>query len=112
MFEHHRVLVFCGLGSALQVVQSSIKLTLSKFHPAEAIQIRGIIRFAFQGASDHQFRLVQVHVVICPHVAQVIACLGRVRRVERNRFTKQIRRFVVQARLFGTRSIIEVKLRV
>ncbi len=105
--------MLCGLRSAEQVVQRLIEAYLSEILPSRDYRGKGrVVGFALQGASDHQFSFLQVHVVIRPHVPQVIACFRRVLGIERYRFTKQIGRFVVQARLFGSRSIIEVELRV
>ncbi len=84
MFEDHRVVVFRPFCSANQIAKRLIKFALAKFNPTEAVQIRGVVGFFLQREPDHGFRFIKVHVVVCPHVTEIIASLCRIGRIERD----------------------------
>ena len=75
-YQHPRIFALYSLRILKQIVQGSIKLTFPKFHPAQTIEVGSVVGFALQRASDHRFSFVQIHVVIRPHVTQVIRGLG------------------------------------
>src|SRR6266487_6253406 len=110
MFKYNRIVALGALCSAKQIGQGLIKFAFSKFHPTKAVQIGGVVWFALEGAPDHGLSFIEIHIVIRPHVAQIVACLCRISWIERNRLAKQISRFFVQTSLLGRRSVIEVKL--
>ena len=112
MFKYNRIVAVRRFCSTKQIGQRLIKFALSKLHPTEAIQIRGVVWFLLERAFNHCLSFIKIHVVIRPHVTQVIARLCRIGWIERDRLVKQLSRFVVQPSLLGRSSIVEVKLRI
>ena len=84
MFENNRIIVVRSFCRTEQIVQSLVKFTLPELYPTETIEVRGIIWFHLDRAFNHRFGLIQVHVVIGPHIAEIIAGFRRVRRIERD----------------------------
>ena len=84
MFKYNRIVVLRAFCSAKQIGQCLIKFPFSKFHPTKAVQIRRVVWFALEGAPDHGLSFIEIHIVIRPHVAQVVACLCRISGIERN----------------------------
>ena len=84
MFEDHRIVVFRPFCSTKQIAERLIKFALAKFNPTEAVQIRGVVGFFLHRALNHGFSFIKVHVVVCPHVTEIIASLCRIGRIERD----------------------------
>src|SRR5438132_5127158 len=78
MFEDHRIVVLRPFCSTKQIAERLIKFALAKFNPTEAVQIRGVVGFFLHRALNHGFSFIKVHVVVCPHVTEIIASLCRI----------------------------------
>ena len=82
MFEDDRVFTVDVFRGAKQIGQGLIKFALPKLNPAKAVQVRAVVGFDLQRAPDRLLGFIQVHVVIGPHVAQVIIGFRRVGGIE------------------------------
>ncbi len=109
MLEDCRIVGFELLRGVEQLRQSLFVFTLAVMEPAHAVEIGAVVRVARERAFDVILRLIEVAVLIGPHIAEIVVSLGRVRRIGRDRLLEKVRGLVIEAGAFRGRAIFEIE---
>ena len=79
MFEDRRVLVLGVLDRLLQGLEGLLELAPLEQDPAEAVEVRRVVRLGGDRLADHPLRLLQVLALVGVEVAQIVIHAGVVR---------------------------------
>src|SRR2546421_12409324 len=96
----------------LQIGQCLIEFSLSEFKPAQGVEICAVIRTCLERELYHLLGFIEVHIVLGPHVGEIIVRIRGIAWIDRDRFSKKVRRLIKKAGLLSRCAIIEIKTRV
>src|SRR2546421_13087425 len=96
----------------LQIGQCLVEFSFSEFKPAQGVEICAVIRICLERELYHLLGFIEGHIVLGPHVGEIVVSVSGVTRIERDRFSKKVRRLIKKPGLLSGGAKLEVKSRV